>query len=119
LLAEQGITRLDILNYISHGITRTPPATVGAAASADQMTDGEAPAYRAPADALLTYVSLTDRARGAARPSDAPTRAPADDQVLCRRRKNNPVFVGDPGVGKNGDGRRPGRALASATMCRG
>src|SRR6266571_1748082 len=64
LLADQGITRLDILNYISHGITKTPLATAGASTPADRSTGGEAGAAPAPAEALQAYcVNLTERAR--------------------------------------------------------
>ena len=66
LLAGQGITRLDILNYISHGIAKTPLATAGAPAPADGSTgeDGSAPATPTPADPLQAYcVNLTERAR--------------------------------------------------------
>ena len=103
LLASQGITRLDILNYISHGITKTPLATAGAASPADLSTGGEAGAAPVPADALLAYcVNLTERARqGLLDPLIGRTEElQRTIEVLCRRRKNNPVFVGDPGVGK-------------------
>src|SRR5438093_12889394 len=103
LLAGQGITRLDILNYISHGITKTPLATAGAASPADLSTGGEAGAAPVPADALLAYcVNLTERARqGLLDPLIGRTEElQRTIEVLCRRRKNNPVFVGEAGVGK-------------------
>jgi ATP-dependent Clp protease ATP-binding subunit ClpA len=100
LLAEQGITRLDILSYISHGVTKTPAAAGWAPAPAGQSTDGAA---AAPADALLAAcANLTERARqGLLDPLIGRTEElQRTIEVLCRRRKNNPVFVGDPGVGK-------------------
>ena len=103
LLTDQGITRLDILNYISHGITKTPLAAAGAAAPADRSAGAEAGAAPAPADALQAYcVNLTERARqGLLDPLIGRTEElQRTIEVLCRRRKNNPVFVGDPGVGK-------------------
>ncbi len=103
LLTNQGVTRLDILNYISHGITKTPLATAGAHDTADGTMGAEAAAARAPADALRAYcVNLTDRARqGLLDPLIGRTgELQRTIEVLCRRRKNNPVFVGDPGVGK-------------------
>jgi ATP-dependent Clp protease ATP-binding subunit ClpA len=102
LLAGDGITRLDILNYISHGITKTPPAA-GPTAPADREIAGDAAAPPAAADALSTYcLNLTDRARqGKLDPLIGRARElQRTIEVLCRRRKNNPVFVGDPGVGK-------------------
>ena len=103
LLTDQGITRLDILNYISHGITKTPLATAGAPTPADRSTGAEAGAAASPADALLAYcVNLTERARqGLLDPLIGRTEElQRTIEVLCRRRKNNPVFVGEAGVGK-------------------
>ena len=103
LLIAQGITRLDVLNYISHGVTKTPPTAAGAPASADAVTGADAGGASLPADALKSYcVNLTERARQGLLD---PLIGRADElkrtiEVLCRRRKNNPVFVGDPGVGK-------------------
>jgi ATP-dependent Clp protease ATP-binding subunit ClpA len=105
LLGEHGITRLDVLEYLAHGITKTP---------ATGPTSGEADKRAAPAGAgeegsatarepLTAYcLNLTDRAR---RGLLDPLIGRADElqrtiEVLCRRRKNNPVFVGDAGVGK-------------------
>jgi len=103
LLAEQRITRLDILNYISHGISKTPLAPAGLPTPGGQWSDGDAGAPPAPADALQAYcVNLTERAR---QKRLDPLIGRTEElqrtiEVLCRRRKNNPVFVGDPGVGK-------------------
>jgi ATP-dependent Clp protease ATP-binding subunit ClpA len=103
LLTEQGITRLDILNYISHGIAKVPLAPDGTAINTERPADGEGGAAPTPADALKTYcVNLTERARQGLLD---PLIGRAEElkrtiEVLCRRRKNNPVFVGEPGVGK-------------------
>src|SRR6185369_14338111 len=60
LLTDQGITRLDILNYISHGITKVPLAPDGTPIGADRTDDGERGAAPLPADALHAYgVNLT------------------------------------------------------------
>ncbi len=103
LLGAQGVTRLDVLNYISHGITKTPPAHAGGPEPGERAArpGGEAPA--AAPDALVAYcVNLTDRARqGLLDPLvGRGAELQRTIEVLCRRRKNNPVFVGDPGVGK-------------------
>ena len=103
ILADQGITRLDILNYVSHGIAKTPLSTTGTPAPADGLAGAEPGAGPAPADALQAYcVNLTERARqGQLDPLIGRTEElQRTIEVLCRRRKNNPVFVGDPGVGK-------------------
>src|SRR5580765_879116 len=55
LLASQGITRLDVLNYISHGITKRPLAAAGTPTPSDRSTGDEPGAAPAPADALQAY----------------------------------------------------------------
>ena len=103
LLGAQGVTRLDILDYISHGIAKTP-RTFGAEESGGDAAAGEGDEGRAAAaDPLQTYcLNLTDRAReGLLDPLIGRTEElQRTIEVLCRRRKNNPVFVGDAGVGK-------------------
>ncbi len=98
LLAEQGIARLDVVNYISHGITK----------GQDEEPAAEQPAKDEPAaegepSALAQYaVNLNKRAAEGlidpliGRDSEL-TRV---IQTLCRRRKNNPLLVGEAGVGK-------------------
>ena len=104
LLEAQGITRLDILNYISHGISKVPLIT----GESESRTDGveAGPGEEGPAtarDPLAAYaVNLTERARDG---QLDPLIGRKDElrrtlEILCRRRKNNPVFVGDAGVGK-------------------
>ncbi|MBI4672407.1 MAG: ATP-dependent Clp protease ATP-binding subunit ClpA [Chloroflexi bacterium] len=97
LLEQQGVMRLDILRYISHGIGRaTPRESIGAGAPSD---DQDAPA-RDPLAAYTTdLVALAEK--GKIDPligRDAELERTI--QVLSRRLKNNPLYVGDPGVGK-------------------
>jgi ATP-dependent Clp protease ATP-binding subunit ClpA len=105
LLAAQGVTRLDILNFISHGITKIP-AVRGGEASEDRETSpaGEGgEESRSPRDPLSAYASnLTERARDGQLDPLIGRQAEIQRalEVLCRRRKNNPVFVGEAGVGK-------------------
>ncbi|MEM8552803.1 MAG: AAA family ATPase, partial [Pseudomonadota bacterium] len=103
-LQEQEMTRYDAVNYISHGIAKR------AGAGEARMRDGEEETAdetdggpKRKTDALEAYcVNLNDKARkGKVDPligRDAEVRRTI--QVLCRRQKNNPLFVGDPGVGK-------------------
>ncbi len=100
LLAAQGVTRLDVLNYISHGVSKLPrvdesPAPVPA---------GEGEEATGPSrDPLAAYaVNLTERARKGQLDPLIGRAAEIERalEVLCRRRKNNPVFVGEAGVGK-------------------
>jgi ATP-dependent Clp protease ATP-binding subunit ClpA len=103
LLAAQGITRLDVLEYIAHGISKVPgagaPEEADESATAGSGEEGSSTA-RDPLSAYCT--NLTERARQGLLD---PLIGRADElqrtiEVLCRRRKNNPVFVGDAGVGK-------------------
>jgi len=108
LLSGQGVSRLDVLEYITHGISKAPPASSGT--DADQSSgeaDAEAGAGDRGAatsrDPLGAYaMNLTERARDGLLD---PLIGRAGElqrtlEILCRRRKNNPVFVGDAGVGK-------------------
>ncbi len=98
LLAAQGVTRLDVLNYISHGIRKNPEG------EPDLAPGGEGEEGRAGSrDPLAAYASnLSERARqGKLDPVIGRLKEMGRAlEVLCRRRKNNPVFVGEPGVGK-------------------
>ena len=105
-LQEQEMTRFDAVQYISHGIAKRPgmnePRQVRGV-DEEGGTEGAAGEKKAGADALNTYcVNLNKKARdGKIDPLIG--RLPEvlrTIQVLCRRQKNNPLFVGDPGVGK-------------------
>jgi len=109
MLAEQGVTRLDILEFLSHGITKAPIVDRSEPESEDGGQGGSGlagegePGFATPRDALAAYcVDLTARARNG---QLDPLIGRVDElqrtiEVLGRRRKNNPVFVGDAGVGK-------------------
>ena len=101
LLEKQGITRLDILNYISHGISKLPGDDFAFDGEPAEAGDDGAPAPARDPLAAFT-VNLVERA--AAGHIDPLIGRAAElqrtVQVLCRRRKNNPLYVGDPGVGK-------------------
>ncbi len=97
-LNQKGITRLDVVNFISHGIAKTPQAAP--AKSEEAETEQEAPvaggalenytlnlnvlAQQGKIDPLIGRDKELERAI----------------QILCRRRKNNPLLVGEAGVGK-------------------
>ena len=103
-LDAQGVTRLDVLNYISHGVSQGPrrrhrPRDDGAAARRRTARRPGRPPTRSPP---TRSTSPSGRAAGRSRPARR-TPAPRSQralEVLCRRRKNNPVFVGEAGVGK-------------------
>ena len=98
-LAERDMTRYDAVNFISHGIGRKPGASEeravrGAEEAEEAQKDG---------DALTAYcVNLNDKARKGGVDPLIGREAEVERciQVLVRRRKNNPLLVGDPGVGK-------------------
>ncbi len=102
-LQEQNMTRLDAVSYISHGIAKRPGMTQAKAVrGADDDEDGEK-AVKQGTEALEAYcVNLNEKARAGridpliGRESEVERTI----QILCRRQKNNPLFVGDPGVGK-------------------
>jgi ATP-dependent Clp protease ATP-binding subunit ClpA len=104
-LQEQGMTRLDAVSYISHGIAKGEGKSEfrSVRGADDDMDDDEEGNGAAKGEALEAYcVDLNEKARqGKVDPLIG--RGPELErtiQVLCRRQKNNPLFVGDPGVGK-------------------
>ncbi|MBX3456637.1 ATP-dependent Clp protease ATP-binding subunit ClpA [Ferrovibrio sp.] len=117
-LQEQDMTRLDAVSYISHGVAkssnraeRRPPARgADAPSSEDQPAREQRNAERESRqakdkdkEALTAYcVNLNDKAK-AGKIDALIGREPEIErtiQILCRRTKNNPLYVGDPGVGK-------------------
>ncbi len=102
LLELQGVTRLDVLNYISHGIAKTP-VVEGVPEGTPVPVDHDEPRPATSRHPLAAYATnLTERARaGELDPVIGRTvELQRTLEILCRRRKNNPVFVGDAGVGK-------------------
>ncbi len=105
LLESQGIARLDVLNFITHGISKVPtdPDEQGIEPD-DEAAAGAGPEGKSTArDPLSAYTTnLTERAlAGRLDPLiGRTTELQRTLEILCRRRKNNPVFVGDAGVGK-------------------
>jgi ATP-dependent Clp protease ATP-binding subunit ClpA len=111
-LQEQQMTRYDAVNYISHGIAKRPGAGESRAPRGVEEEQGnggqggdadETPSKKKQQDALSAYcVDLNKKARAG---KIDPLIGRADEinrtiQILCRRSKNNPLYVGDPGVGK-------------------
>ncbi|HEX8820283.1 MAG TPA: Clp protease N-terminal domain-containing protein, partial [Archangium sp.] len=105
LLQQEGVTRLDLLNYISHGTTKDS-ASEDEAESAPQggMPGGddeeEGAPRKSPLEAYTT--NLNEEAKqGRIDPLIGREKElERTIQVLCRRRKNNPLYVGETGVGK-------------------
>lgn len=105
LLAAQHITRLDVLEFISHGISKARVPDEGSESEPTLGTPEPAGGEAATTarDPLAAYCSnLSERARqGLLDPLVGRAKElQRTIEVLCRRRKNNPVFVGEAGVGK-------------------
>jgi ATP-dependent Clp protease ATP-binding subunit ClpA len=103
-LHQQGITRLDVVNYISHGITKTPqpkePAKDEPAGEQEQEAAGAANNQQSALDQYTQNLNISAK-EGKIDPligRDAEVERVI--QILCRRRKNNPLLVGEAGVGK-------------------
>ncbi|MEE9280091.1 MAG: ATP-dependent Clp protease ATP-binding subunit ClpA, partial [Myxococcota bacterium] len=102
LLRSQGVTRLDLLQYISHGVSKRSGGGEAAPSPAG-AEPGWSEAADVPADPLAAFATnLAERAAsGALDPLIG--RGPELErtvQILARRLKNNPIFVGEAGVGK-------------------
>ena len=98
-LNQRGVTRLDVVNYIAHGITKHAQQKADKAESSKEDSDGDAQ----PAGALDAYtIDLNHLAKlGKIDPLiGREHELERVIQVLCRRRKNNPLLVGEAGVGK-------------------
>ncbi|CBA15952.1 ATP-dependent Clp protease ATP-binding subunit ClpA [Xanthomonas albilineans] len=102
-LNQQDITRLDIVNYLSHGIAKMGEEGEHASPSVDGEARSEVGEGEPKGDALAEFATnLNEQARNG---RIDPLVGRADEiertiQVLCRRRKNNPLYVGEAGVGK-------------------
>ena len=96
-LNQRGVTRLDVVNYIAHGITKITPQKQE---KGEAKEDGEATEGQGALEAYTINLNLmakqgkTDPLIGRALELERVI------QVLCRRRKNNPLLVGEAGVGK-------------------
>ena len=100
LLKVQGVTRIDVVNYISHGISKGEDEEESE--SGQPSAEGEEPAEAGQKALQLYATDLNEEAR-AGRIDPLVGRAEELErviQILCRRRKNNPLLVGESGVGK-------------------
>jgi ATP-dependent Clp protease ATP-binding subunit ClpA len=107
-LQQQDMSRLDAVSYISHGIgkggkrieDRSPKGAEGEAPPAEEKAEGKGGKKETALEQFT--VNLNDKAL-AGKVDPLIGRGPEVDrtiQILCRRSKNNPLYVGDPGVGK-------------------
>jgi ATP-dependent Clp protease ATP-binding subunit ClpA len=100
-LQEQDMTRYDAVNYIAHGIAKKAGADAPKAVKGAE--DEDKPAVKTGGEALEAYcVNLNEKAKQGKVDPLIGRAAEVERciQILCRRTKNNPLLVGDPGVGK-------------------
>ncbi len=103
-LQEQDMTRFDAVNYISHGIAKAPGRSESrrVQGAEEEERSGEK-SKKGGHDALDAYcVNLNKKAKNGKIDPLIGRESEVDRtiQILCRRSKNNPLYVGDPGVGK-------------------
>jgi ATP-dependent Clp protease ATP-binding subunit ClpA len=101
-LQRQNITRLDVVNFISHGISKNPQSSAPASRSEGEQGEAEAEAP-ASGGALESYTQNLNQQALVGKIDPLIGREREVERViqtLCRRRKNNPLLVGEAGVGK-------------------
>ena len=114
-LNQQGVTRLDIVNYISHGITKTPQSEPTPRTDEATETSADAP----PASPLDSFAQNLNAHALAGKIDPLIGRDQELERViqtLCRRRKNNPLLVGEAGVGKTAIAEGLARRIVEATV---
>ncbi|MHB1216275.1 MAG: ATP-dependent Clp protease ATP-binding subunit ClpA [Thiobacillus sp.] len=114
-LTQQGVTRLDIVNFISHGITKTPQGEPLPRADEPAESNADAPAA-SPLDSFAQNLN-TQALAGKIDPLIGREQELVRViQTLCRRRKNNPLLVGEAGVGKTAIAEGLARRIVEGTV---
>ena len=99
LLKKQGISRLELTQYLSHGQDKDEPSEPRASMTGERRGASE----KTSKDPLVEYATNLNQRAAEGKTDPLIGRASEIEraaQVLCRRRKNNPLLVGEPGVGK-------------------
>ena len=104
-LHQQGVTRLDVVNFIAHGIKKSDPpeATKGPEANQSEQEEGAATEKNEKASPLEQFTQNLNQLAKDGKIDPLIGREYEVErtiQILCRRRKNNPLLVGEAGVGK-------------------
>ena len=99
LLKKQGISRLELTQYLSHGQDKSEPSESRSSMTGDRRSVSE----KTSKDPLVEFATNLNQRAAEGKTDPLIGRGPEIEraaQVLCRRRKNNPLLVGEPGVGK-------------------
>ena len=102
-LHQQGVTRLDVVNFIAHGITKSDPPEPAKPSEASSSSEGEKEEGEGKGSPLEQFTQNLNQAARDGKIDPLIGREQEVErviQVLCRRRKNNPLLVGEAGVGK-------------------
>jgi ATP-dependent Clp protease ATP-binding subunit ClpA len=99
-LHQQGITRLDVVNFISHGITKAPQPKEPAKEESPEQAEDQTAAQQGALEQFTTNLNASAREGRIDPLIGREAEVERVIQVLCRRRKNNPLLVGEAGVGK-------------------
>lgn len=102
LLLQQDVTRLDVVNYISHGISKIQEEDSDPSPGMDseEPAAAEGATTKSPLESFATNLNQKARDGGLDPLIGREHEVERTIQILCRRRKNNPLFVGEAGVGK-------------------
>lgn len=117
-LQRQNITRLDVVNFISHGISKNPQASAPSSRSESEQGEAESDAP-ATGGALESYTQNLNQQALVGKIDPLIGREKEVERViqtLCRRRKNNPLLVGEAGVGKTAIAEGPARRVVEGRV---
>ena len=99
-LQEQEVTRYDVVNFISHGITKVDNFAYGGSFDGSTSQNNNKAATNSPLEAYCVNLNKKAEQNKIDRLIGRTVEVDRLAQILCRRTKNNPLLVGDPGVGK-------------------
>ena len=99
-LKSQNISRLDVVNFITHGIGKDGEESLESSDALSDVEDGQAAAEKRPLDAYATNLNVEAEAGNIDPLIGRLSEVELVAQILARRRKNNPLLVGESGVGK-------------------
>ncbi|GDX37429.1 ATP-dependent Clp protease ATP-binding subunit ClpA [Candidatus Pelagibacterales bacterium] len=99
-LQEQEVTRYDVVNFISHGITKVDNFAYGGSFDSSPSSSNNKAATNSPLETYCVNLNKKAEQNNIDRLIGRTVEVDRLAQILCRRTKNNPLLVGDPGVGK-------------------